>query len=1280
MIHVAGYQVLEELYESAHSVAYRARREQDGQSVILKILRHEFPDPLQLKKYRQEFDILSSLNQIPGVIQAFGLEQSGNRLLMIVEDFGGDSLQKLLSRKRLGLQETLEIGARLSVILQGVHETGLVHRDINPGNIIYNPATREMKLIDFGISASLGQDGTLPADAAGVEGTFDYIAPEQTGRTARQVDQRADLYSLGVTLYELLTGVKPFETHDPEQAINCHLSKRPTPPGERDPAIPGVVSSLVMKLLAKDPQERYQTAQGLRADLDRCLLLWQSSARIDAFVLGEKDVVSRLILPREHYGREPELKELLEWASGLAAGQRELVLLCGQTGIGKTSFVQDLFRPFAIETGLFLGAAFESLKEGTPYSAFVEIFRALARSLLAESDTVLGACKKELHEALHPNARVILDLVPEMEWILGAQPKLVELPPQETQNRFHRVLESFMAVFCRPDRPLIVFLDNAQWADSASLKLMQRLLEAEAIQGLLLIAAYRSDELEPAHPLIQLAFELERKRRPVRRMSLSPLSEASIRLLIWDTLHCEMEDASRLAALLLEKTGGNPFFIKEFLISLASEQTLLRDVNTGKWLLDFKRVQAHTVTENVADLLIGRVQKLSAETQELLQIAACVGRRFELELIAATAGVGVSRTVEFLAGAVGAGILSLVENEKFSYAFVHDRLQQAIYEMNAPPQKRLIHRSIGMALKDKVGQSESLLFEVANHLNIARAELDTDRQRIELARINLAAGQRAKQAVAYDQAQKYLLTGRSLLGEKGWDLDYDLMLSLSDEAIETAYLTAELAQVERLSQDVELRARTLLDRVKAYHTLILCQISRNDQKAAVKTALGFLSRMGLNFVEHPGELRLVLGVLRTRLKLNRRQIDSLLDLPEMTDPHKLAAIRIMRSIGAALYLTNPRLMALLLFEQVRLMLAHGNSSWSGSAYAAFGILLCGQLGDLDGGYRLGLQALRLNEKYQATDRQCRTLYIFNALEKHWKEPLGNTLGSLLEAHRLGLESGDFEFAALALQNHSQHSFFHGRELAALEKEMLGHRAAIERMQQNTSLRYLDVFRQTVLNLMGRSADPCVLTGAAMDEHVLIPHLTTDRDRTGLIAVYVCKVILEVIFQRHLQAVHHASLAEELLGSGRGLFGVARFWIYRALACLQAMKGASPKGRREYKRTISFALKKARTWARHCPANHDHLLALLEAECHRLERRYDKAQQSYERAIAAAKKNEFLHEEALCNEFVGAFYQSRGMSNMAVVFIKQARYTYLKWGALAKVREMDEHPGVLIGKP
>ncbi len=1280
MIRVDGYQVLAELSTSVHSVAYRARREQDGLAVILKVLRDEFPDPAQLKRYHKEFETLSSLHQIPGVIQAYELTQTGNRLLMIVEDCGGESLDRWIFRRRFDLDEALSLGARLAVILQSVHETRRVHQAVNPGNIIYNPGTREVKLIGFGLSESLRADGTLPPLVEVGEGLCGYVAPEQTGQLAFKVDHRADLYSLGATLYEVLSGFRPFESQDPAQAVASHQTKRPVPPSERDPAIPAVVSSLVMKLLAKDPQERYQSAKGLQADLERCLGQLRQAGRVEAFVLGMKDAVHRLAIPREHYGRDGELKALIESLSDLPAKRRELVLLSGPAGIGKSSFVLDLWKPFAIEAGVFLAAGFEPLKEGTPYSAFVEIFRMLARNILAESDAVLDAYKKALHEAIHPNGRVLVELVPDLAWILGSQPELTELPPREAQNRFHRVLEGFVAVFSRPTRPLVLFLDNVQWADRASLKLMQRLLLADSIDGLMLVAAFRSEEVEPPHPLLSLVAELEQKARPVRRISLLPLSDASIRLLIWDSLHCEMGEAGELSALLLEKTGGNPFFIKEYLNALVAEQTLIRDVETGKWTWDVRKIQARAVTENVADLLIGRVQKLSSGTQELLRIAACVGMGFEVSLLAAIQGISAPQAVEHLEEAVAAGILSAAEGEQSRYVFLHERLQQAIYALNTEQQQRLYHRSIGMALKDRVGQSDQLFFEVVRHLNLASAELDTDRQRVELARINLTAGQRAKQAVAYEQAKKYLMTGLVLLGQGGWDLDYELMLALSEECAEAAYLTAELALVERLAQEVELYARTLLDRVKTHHALILCQISRNDQKAAVKTALSLLGRMGYQFVELPSEFRLIVGLLRIRLKLNRRRIERLLELSEMKDPQKIAAIRIMRSIGAALYLTNPRLMGLLLFEQVGMMLGHGNNAWSESAFAAFGILLCGQLQDFDAGYRLGLQALRLNEKYQAKDKQCRTLYVFNTLERHWKEPLQNTLCSLLEAYQLGLETGDFEFGALALQNHAQHSFFLGRELTALEQEMRGQRVAIERMQQNTSLRYLDVFRQAVLNFQGRAEDPCVLCGEAVDEHQLIPHLTTDRDQTGLIAVYVCKVILEVFFQRPLQALHHAKLAEDLLGSGRGLFGVSRFWIYRAFACVQAMPGASAGKRREYRRNIAFALKRARKWTGHCPANHAHMLALLEAETQRLERRYAQAQQSYERAIAEAKKGGFLHEEALCNELAGAYYQSRGMTNMADLFLQQARYTYAKWGAQAKVGEMDEHYGLVRVNP
>jgi serine/threonine protein kinase len=706
MLKLDGYQILTSIYESANSIIYRGIRQQDNQAVILKMLKEDYPTPSELTRYKQEYEITRNLDT-DGVVKAYGLEHYQRTLVIILEDFGASSLKQLMSvgtKAIMPLQDFLNIAIAVVEILDNIHAANIIHKDINPANIVLNPVSRIVKIIDFGISTVLNRENPTLRNPNVLEGTLAYMSPEQTGRMNRSLDYRTDFYSLGVTFYELLTGQLPFETSEPLELVHCHIAKPPVPPhllskgvGE----IPKAVSDIVMKLMAKTAEERYQSAFGIKADLEECLNQLHQHNVISVFPLARRDISDKFQIPQKLYGREREIDALLSAFERVTSDKSELMLIAGYSGIGKSALVQELYKPITQKRGYFISGKFDQYQRNIPYSAVVSAFQELVKQLLTESEEQLQEWREKLLAALGINAQVVIDVIPEIEVIIGKQPAVPELGSTEAQNRFNFVFQNFIKVFTNPGHPLALFLDDLQWADGASLKLMQLLMTA-SYPGLFLIGAYRDNEVSLAHPLMLTFNEITKNGANIERICLSNLDLSTIINFIADTLNCSKESANPLAKLVLFKTGGNPFFMNEFLKSLYTERLLEFDFHSHKWQWDLEQIQAQDFTDNVVELMGLKIQKLPENTQQLLKLAACIGNQFDLKMLATSCEKSLRETVNDLHAAVAESLvmslgnrddleLALIQQESPNsplpttpyqlpgYKFIHDRIQQAAY-------------------------------------------------------------------------------------------------------------------------------------------------------------------------------------------------------------------------------------------------------------------------------------------------------------------------------------------------------------------------------------------------------------------------------------------------------------------------------------------------------------------------------------------------------------------------------------------------------------------------
>ncbi|MEG5205990.1 serine/threonine-protein kinase PknK, partial [Microcoleus sp. AT13-A6] len=879
LLTIPGYRTIEKIYNGSRTQVYRGLSD-SNQKVIIKLLLSEYPTVSELVQLRNQYTITKNLD-LPGIVKPIALLNYRNAFALVMEDVGGVSLAeytanaeaKNLGDRRLSnsevssphtsplpLDEFMPIAIQIVQTIEGLYHNRIIHKDIKPQNIIIHPQTKEVKLIDFSISSFLPRENQQIQNPNVLEGTLAYMSPEQTGRMNRGIDYRTDFYSLGVTFYQLLTGKLPFNSTDPMELVHCHIAKMPIPPIDLIPAIPAVLNNIIMKMMVKTPESRYQSAFGLRYDLENCWQQWQENGKISQFALANRDICDRFVIPEKLYGRETEIKALLEAFDRVSEGTCEIMLVAGFSGIGKTAVVNEVHKPIVRQRGYFIKGKFDQFKRDIPFWAWVQAFQNLIRQLLTESAAEVQKLQVKILEALGENARVIIDVIPELERLIGKQPEVPELEGTAAQNRFNLLLQNFIRVLATKEHPLVIFLDDLQWADSASLKLMQLLMSETNTRYLLLMGAYRDNEVFPAHPLILSLDEIRKNSATVNQITLAPLEKTSLNCLIADTLSCPPERAIPLTELIFTKTKGNPFFATQFLNFLHKDGLIKFDFTpppppwrreaSGGWQCDISQVRTLAFTDDVVEFMAIQLQKLPIDTQNVLKLAACIGNQFDLATLAIVHKKSQSETAAHLWKALQEGlVIPITEVYKFfqdseavevaqaselsvPYKFLHDRVQQAAYFLIPESQKQSTHLEIGQLLLRKGGHGgtapteaeiQDKVFDIVNQLNMGVELIEYQTERDRLAQLNLIAGRKAKASTAYAAANIYLQTGIELLRANCWLLQYELTLNLYIAAAEAAYLNADFDAMEQMAGLVLQEAQTILDRVKIYEIKIAAQ-------------------------------------------------------------------------------------------------------------------------------------------------------------------------------------------------------------------------------------------------------------------------------------------------------------------------------------------------------------------------------------------------------------------------------------------------------------------------
>lgn len=1297
------YRITEQIYGGSRTLVYRGHRcDASSEPVIIKLLRNEYPSFRELEQFRHQAEIVQNL-ELPGVIQTYGLESYQNRDILVMEDFDGISLKQAmdiwLEERSIKLSAKIANGVwvprffkiALQVVstLDELYHHQVIHKDIKPANILINLKTHQIKLIDFSIASSIYQEILSEKNKVAIEGTLAYLSPEQTGRTNRSVDYRTDFYALGVTFFELLTGELPFTSTDPMELLHCHLAIQPPMVHDINPEVPTILSTIIAKLMAKNPEDRYQSAIGIHQDLTNCWQQWLSTGEMLPFDLGQTDMSDRFVISEKLYGREQEVEALLNAFERVTTentdlGRSELVVLSGPSGIGKTAIVHQIHQAILDRQGYFIKGKFDQLQRNIPFSGLVQAFRDLMKQLLCQSNVQIERWKLMIARALGENASVLIEVIPELVNLIGVQPPAVELSGSAAQNRFNLLFQNFIQVFTTKEHPLVIFLDDLQWADLATLRLMQVLM-CQSDGHLLVVAAYRDNEVSSAHPLLQVLDEIREMKTAITSIVLSPLTIEDLNSLVADTLSLKSETTRALSEFITRITQGNPFFSNQLLKSWHEDKLITFDWQTQSWQFDLVTIQSQAQTQDIVEFINEKLQKLPLVTQSVLKFAACVGRSFELSTLAIISEQSPMETAAQLYPALQEGFISLHADQpeiqdislpNQTYQFLHDRIQQAAYELIPEYEKATTHLKIGqLILRETPDHAlEQQIFSIVSLLNYGSTLLTSSTEREELARLNLVAGRKAMAATAYPSALTYLTQGIELLNDNSWQYQYAITLELYELAIEAASLSDSLELMEYLIEVLFLHVTSDLDRITTYDIKIQSYSSQNRLIETIQIAQQALDKFGFKFSMNPTQQDVEEAFQTTQGLLLNRSTSSLEDLPEMTNVKQLAIMRIVMKVMPAVFLAIPPLYPILILSQVNASIQYGNAPFSPLCYACYGMLLNGILKETEIADEFSQLSLKLALNLDSKDLAARTKFVIANFLTHSTSHVRDARSLLLDSYQTSLETGNIEYVGYCLQNLCNNSYLMGQELTSLEKEIRGYIKVLESSKQITNLNYCQIFRQAVLQFLHPTENPEQLVGEACDETKLLPLLLEANDLTGLHFFYFHKLILSYYFGNFLRSHIYAIEGREYLAGGTGLMTTPVYYFFASLAALAIH---STENSREILQQVAANQTELKHWADHAPMNHLHKFYLVEAErCQVLGLRAESIE-FYDRAITLAKEYQYLNEEALAYELAGQFYLRWGKEMIAQSYLTKAYYCYRRWGAISKVQNLeDRYPKLL----
>jgi diguanylate cyclase (GGDEF)-like protein len=1288
MFALTGYRSTHRLFDGESTLVVRAVATHDDERVVIKLLKDGSAFKEGVGRLRHEFAVIRSLDS-PWVVKGLKLDRHDSSLAMVMEDIDAGSLREHMRHQRLDLPQALRIARSIALGLRDIHAQNIIHQDLSPDNVIYNAVTGQVMIIDFELSTILPEEHAELDAPYKMRGTLPYMSPEQTGRMNRPVDYRSDFYSLGACFYELLTGRPPFEFTDPIGCAHAHMAIQPVAPSTLQADVPAEVDQVVLKLLAKHAEDRYQSASGIVHDLDQCLALAQGQRVARPFCPGSHDKPTRFKLRKKLYGREAMIQSIIDRFDACASSKKELLLLCGPSGIGKTSIVRELCKPITQAKGYFIGGKFDQLRNEAPYSAILAAFNDLIKIVLSETESRLQAWRDKLLAALGPNGQVIVELFPDLQRIIGPQPLLSKLEPVEEIHRLHAVFIRFLQVCC-DTQPLVLFLDDLQWVDEASLSLIEKILNDPSVVNFMAIFAYRDNEVHRGHPFNLMLERVDQARCTVTHQPVEGLQYRHIEQMIADSILVDDASVAPLAAAVNQKTHGNPLFVEQFLTALVQRKLIRFDDDECRWTWDIASVQSMEHTSNVLELMEARIRTLSPETQHVLLYASCIGNRFDLHTLATVAAMeSTAGTAKALVEPLQDGLLIPIGNDykvagfggdamldrKIEYRFAHDRIQQAAYSLMPESERAKIHVQVGRLLHQSCAQDdvalEGKLFDIVNHINLGQHLVIAPEERVRYLELNRRAGSKAHARAAYELSYQYFGCAAYFGGADFWKHDRALFFALHCEQAQAAYLAKRHEACDSVVAQLLEHASDPLEKVRALTILLYSYIGRGDFEKVVATYLEACRLLGRRYPKRPRFWHLAWEQVKISWQLGRTPVERLAYLQDMPAGIERELTRLDCLVGFVLYNARPDLYPLVRLKNVHTIIRHGKTENAPHIFAAYGVLLCGHFDRIDAGYRFGQLASSMLDDPAHKSCMCRTELIKAYFISHWKEPLADVLDSMMQAYRNSVAvAAHFEVAAYSVFYYFLYSLHAGKDLARLEAEMDEWQESVRRLNVQTVLQYLGMLRQLVRNLRAEMDDPLALRGEHFD-----PPADFDEGRQRGMTRYLFafyRLMLSVTLGNFEVARDIARAHRQVGEDAAGTFTSTCFCFYEAIALLQ-----DAAIDREGWRLVRRHLARLKRWSRHQPSNQVHSVLLLQAEILRVRGRAFEAMSKYDEAIDMAKRNNAPHVEALANELCGKFFLLNRLPKVAAVYLEQARFSYALWGADTKVKQLAMRYGDMI---
>lgn len=1280
MFRLPGYVIREQIYGSSKVKVYRGYTINNGIPVIIKVLKKSKSNSAKMASFFHEYEITRSLNSIEGIVRPEKIEQTNSVIALIARDLGAISLKKYMQNRKIDLSEFLTIAVQLSETLGMLHSRGIIHGDLKPGNVVIETGNKKVYIIDFSSAVSI-YSPNYEAAFFNSDKTYEYMAPELTGLLNIGADFRSDLYSLGVMLYELITGVMPFKAETREEWINVHISQIAKPPHEIVTTVPRTVSDMIMKLLAKSPDERYQSAGGLLYDLKKCRNQLANTGEIHSFRIGLGDVSGYFISPKKLVGRETEKRFLADALARVTGGKSETILVIGDPGIGKTMLVDKSLRHAVGEKGFFISGKFDQLKSNIPYAPFASAFGELIRQLMTKSEKELNEWKKAIQYALGRRGAVIAQVIPELEWVIGKQQPVDELPPNEAQNRFLMVFRDFVKVFARANHPLVIFIDDLQWADYSSLKLFKYLSQEANLRNTLFIGALRDNELNEDHPLKEFldrinTGELNRK---CSILNLKPLQNKDFSEILSGCLHVADRSLNILSDALFRITGGNPLFLGQLLNHIFEKRLVYFDQHELK--LDIDAINALRLGDDVLEVLVQKLDRLPEETRKILKVAACIGNRFDLYSVSKVCLKDEDETLSCLMPAIIERLIVSrrelydFENntdESYEFEFLHDRVQQAVYSSVPEHEKKEKHLEIGRIFLKQADNIEDNVMFIMDQFNRSIELINDEEEREKLAGYNLIAGRRAKLTAAYSSALQYFRAGRALLGENSWETNYKLSYELHLELAQTEYLSVNIENAEKLFDLVIDKARTDTERANVYGLKVILYASVGKYTEAIHTGIHSLRKLGVRIPVNPTKFDYLKELLVYKFFMLGRKIETLEHLPEMTKPEKIKTADLLSRLSSVTMSTIPDLYSFVILKTGNHALRHGNSEMTCVGYAGYGITEGCVLGNYRNGEKYARISLNLVEKYGKSSSKCIVYFVVGSLICHWTQPSEIGLMYLKKAVQAGMEAGDLLIIGYSHCLLLENRYIMGVKLPEIMNEIRKKREVAERIKHENLSVNVEIYENIVNALMGLN-----------DEHVseLAPQLDNEylaecvkKDKSSLATWHIRKMQLYYLSGDYRNALAEAEAIRRLMGAIFGFLLESEYIFYYAISITAVFNELSPEERKYYRKILRRNYGKLRKWAESCPENFEDWYLIVSAEITRINNKREKSMHLYEKAIQSARKNRHINNEAIANELTAKFYLSLNLKKIARTYMNDACNCYRLWGAYAKIMMLkDKYP-------